>query len=52
MLTSIEIDADLLREAQALTGARTRSDTADLALRELVARHRRIAVLDSPPAQP
>jgi Arc/MetJ family transcription regulator len=46
MWTSIEIDADLLREAQALTGARTKSDAVDLALRELVAQHRRTAVLD------
>jgi Arc/MetJ family transcription regulator len=46
MRTSIEIDAGLLHEAQALTGARTKSDTVALALRELVARHRRSAVLD------
>ena len=46
MRTSIEIDADLLHEAQTLTGARTKSDTVDLALRELVTHHRRIGVLD------
>jgi Arc/MetJ family transcription regulator len=46
MRTSIEIDADLLDEAQALTGTRTRSETVDLALRELVARRRRTGVLD------
>jgi Arc/MetJ family transcription regulator len=46
MRTSIEIDADLVREAQVLTGTSTKRETVDLALRELVARHRRTAVLD------
>jgi Arc/MetJ family transcription regulator len=46
MRTSIEIDADPLHEAQALTGTRTKRETVDLALRELVARHRRIGVLE------
>jgi Arc/MetJ family transcription regulator len=46
MRTNIEIDDDVLQEAQALTGTRTKRETVDLALRELVARHRRIGVLD------
>lgn len=46
MRTNIEIDDDVLHEAQALTGTRTKRETVDLALRELVARHRRIGVLD------
>jgi Arc/MetJ family transcription regulator len=46
MRTSIEIDADLLHEAQTLTGTRTKSETVDVALRELVARYRGTAVLD------
>jgi Arc/MetJ family transcription regulator len=46
MRTSIEIDADLLHEAKALTGTRTKRETVDLALRELVAQRRRIGVLD------
>jgi Arc/MetJ family transcription regulator len=46
MRTNIEIDDDLLQEAQALTGTRTKRETVDLALRELVSRHRRIGVLD------
>jgi Arc/MetJ family transcription regulator len=45
MRTSIEIDADLLHEAQALTGTRTESETVDLALRELVSHRRQTAVL-------
>jgi len=46
MRTNIEIDDDVLREAQRLVGTRTKRETVDLALRELVARHRRIGVLD------
>lgn len=46
MRTNIDIDDDVLREAQRLVGARTKRETVDLALRELVARHRRIGVLD------
>ena len=46
MRTNIEIDDDVLHEAQALTGTRTKRETVDLALRELVSRHRRIGVLD------
>ncbi len=46
MRTNIEIDDDVLREAQRLTGARTKRETVDVALRELVARQRRIGILD------
>lgn len=46
MRTTIDIDADLLHEAQALTSTGTKSETVDIALRELVARRRRPAVLD------
>lgn len=46
MRTNIEIDDAVLREAQQLVGTRTKRDTVDFALRELVARHRRIGVLD------
>ena len=46
MRTNIEIDDEVLREAQRLVGTRTKRETVDLALRELVARHRRIGVLD------
>jgi Arc/MetJ family transcription regulator len=46
MRTNIDIDDELLREAQALTGTRTNRETVDLALRELVARHQRIGVPD------
>lgn len=46
MRTNIEIDDDVMREAQRLTGTRTKRETVDLALRELVARNRRLGVLD------
>ncbi len=45
MRTNIEIDDDVLAEAQRLTGARTKRETVDLALRELVARRRQRDVL-------
>lgn len=46
MRTNIEIDDDVLREAQRLTGTRTKREIVDLALRELVARHRRVGILE------
>lgn len=45
MRTNIEIDDDVLREAQRLMGTHTKRETVDMALRELVARHRRLGVL-------
>lgn len=45
MRTNIEIDDDVLREVQRLTGATTKRAAVDLALRELVARHRRLGLL-------
>jgi Arc/MetJ family transcription regulator len=46
MRTNIEIDDGVLAEAQRLTGARTKRETVDVALRELVARQRRLGILD------
>ena len=45
MRTNIEIDDEVMPEAQRLTGMRTKREAVDLALRELVARHRRLGVL-------
>jgi Arc/MetJ family transcription regulator len=45
-LTQIDIDADALDEAMRLSGARTKKETVNLALREYAARHRRIAALE------
>lgn len=44
--TNIEIDDEILSEAQRLIGTRTKRETVDMALRELVARHRRLGVLE------
>lgn len=46
MRTNIEIDDAIMREAQRLTGLTTKRETVDLALRELVARNRRLGILD------
>ena len=46
MRTNIEIDDGVMEEAQRLTGATTKRETVDLALRELVARHRQLGILD------
>jgi Arc/MetJ family transcription regulator len=46
MRTNIEIDDDLMREARRLTGVRTKREAVDLALRELVARHGRLGILE------
>jgi len=46
MRTNIDIDETVMREAQRLLGTRTKRETVDLALRELVARHQRLGVLN------
>jgi Arc/MetJ family transcription regulator len=46
MRTNIEIDDELMSEAQRLTGIRTKREAVDFALRELVARHRRLGILE------
>ncbi len=46
MRTNIEIDDEVMREVQLLTGVRTKREAVDLALRELVARHRRLGILE------
>lgn len=46
MRTNIELDDEVMAEAQRLTGGGTKRETVDLALRELVARHRRLGVLE------
>jgi Arc/MetJ family transcription regulator len=45
-LTQIDIDDDALAEAMRLSGAKTKKDTVNMALREFAARHRRIAALE------
>jgi Arc/MetJ family transcription regulator len=48
MRTNIVIDKELMAEAQKLAGTRTMKETVDLALRELVDRHKRLGILDLP----
>jgi Arc/MetJ family transcription regulator len=44
--TNIDIDDDLLAEAQRIAGTPTKRATVDYALRELVRRRQRCSVLD------
>jgi Arc/MetJ family transcription regulator len=45
MRTNIDIDDSVLKEVQRLTGAKTKREAVDVALRELVARYRRLDLL-------
>jgi Arc/MetJ family transcription regulator len=45
-VTQIDVDEEALAEAMRLSGARTKKDTVNLALREFAARHRRIEALE------
>lgn len=46
MRTNVEIDDEVMGEAMRIAGTATKRETVDLALRELVARHRRLGILD------
>jgi Arc/MetJ family transcription regulator len=45
MRTNIDIDESVIAEAQRLLGTQTKRETVDVALREVVARHRRLGIL-------
>jgi Arc/MetJ family transcription regulator len=45
-VTQIDLDDGALAEAMKLSGAKSKKETVNLALREYAARHRRIAALD------
>jgi len=45
-VTQIDLDDDALSEAMRLSGAKTKKETVNTALREFVLRHRRIAALE------
>lgn len=45
MRTNIDIDSEMVRQVQEITGARTKREAVDVALRELLARHRRVNIL-------
>lgn len=46
MRTNIDIDDEVLDEVRRLTGASTKRQAVDIALRELVARYRRAGLLE------
>jgi Arc/MetJ family transcription regulator len=46
MRTNIDIDEVIVREVQRVTGARSKREAVDIALRELVARSQRAEILD------
>lgn len=46
MRTNIVIDDELMSEAMRVSGAKTKRETVEVALRELVAAERRLRVLD------
>lgn len=46
MRTNIEIDDEALRRVRELTGAKTKREAVDLALKELIAKHQRIRILE------
>jgi Arc/MetJ family transcription regulator len=46
--TNIVIDDEIMRQAQQLAGTKTKRETVDLALRTLVAKHRRLKILGLP----
>ena len=45
MRTNIEINDDLMQEAMRLAGTKTKRETVELALKELVARYQRLGIL-------
>jgi Arc/MetJ family transcription regulator len=45
-VTQVDLDEEALAEAMQLSGARTKKETVNLALREYAARHRRVAALE------
>ena len=45
-VTQIDLDDEALAQAMRLSGAKSKKDTVNLALREYAARHSRIAALD------
>ncbi|MFZ0215541.1 MAG: type II toxin-antitoxin system VapB family antitoxin, partial [Candidatus Dormiibacterota bacterium] len=46
MRTNVDIDDEVLQEAKRVAGARTKRETIDIALRDLVARHHRASILE------
>lgn len=46
MRTNVDIDDQVMKEVLRLTGLTTKREAVDLALRELIGRHRQLGILD------
>ena len=46
MPTNLAIDPELLQKALEVSGLRTKKDTVNLALKELINRHKQLEILD------
>ncbi|MFC1858839.1 type II toxin-antitoxin system VapB family antitoxin [Thermodesulfobacteriota bacterium] len=46
MSTNLAIDPDLLQKALEVSGLKTKKDTVNLALKELINRHKQLEIID------
>ena len=46
MPTNLDIDPELLQKALEVSGLRTKKDTVNLALKELINRHKQLEIID------
>jgi hypothetical protein len=46
MSTNLAIDPELLKKALEVSGLRTKKDTVNLALKELINRHKQLEIID------
>jgi hypothetical protein len=46
MLTNLAIDPELLQKALEVSGLKTKKDTVNLALKELINRHKQLEIID------
>ena len=46
MATNLDIDTDLLQKALEVSGLKTKKDTVNLALKELIAKHKQLEIID------
>ena len=46
MPTNLDIDSELLQKALEVSGLKTKKDTVNLALKELIDRHKQLEIID------
>jgi hypothetical protein len=46
MSTNLDIDSELLQKALEVSGLKTKKDTVNLALKELINRHKQLEIID------